>query len=346
LPIVAATNAFGMGIDRPDVRAVVHAQPPSSIESYYQEVGRAGRDGAAATGLLMLAPGDVPLRRRLCELGSDGGPAATDQAERSWALFRELLRYVDASTCRHDFILRYFGDEAESLGGCGRCDVCRDIDRVMKDDPDRVSKETITIRQALAGVARARGRGGMQAVADMLRGKSSDRVVRFGFDGLSTFGLLSPQNHDDVMRLLRALIGAGFVDLTPGDFPTPVLTALGARAMRSEEGLRMRIPRPLTTKTENRVKPSRRARAGRKAETEPVAADATLFEALRVHRATVAGEAGVPAYVVAHDNTLIEIAARRPTTQKGLEGIRGMGPVKIARYGEGFLGIVRRLADS
>jgi ATP-dependent DNA helicase RecQ len=345
LPIVVATNAFGMGIDRPDVRTVVHAQPPSSIESYYQEVGRAGRDGAPASGLLMLAPGDVPLRRRLCELGSDGGPAAADQAERSWALFRELLRYVDASTCRHDFILRYFGDEAESLGGCGRCDVCRDIDRVMRDDPDRVAKETITIRQALAGVARARGRGGMQAVADMLRGKSSERVVRFEFDGLSTFGLLASQGHDDVMRLLRALIGAGFVDLTPGDFPTPILTALGARAMRSEEGLRLRIPRPLAVKTE-RAKSKRRARSGPKSETEPIAADSTLFEALRVHRATLASEAGVPAYVVAHDNTLVEIAARRPTNPKELEGIRGMGPVKIARYGEGFLGVVRRLRET
>ena len=133
--IVAATNAFGMGIDRDDVRAVVHAQPPSSIEAYYQEVGRGGRDGAPAVGLLMLAPGDIPLRRRLCELGGDGSAASNEQVLRAWALFRELLRYVDAATCRHDFILRYFGDEAESLGGCGRCDVCRANARSVRDDP-------------------------------------------------------------------------------------------------------------------------------------------------------------------------------------------------------------------
>jgi ATP-dependent DNA helicase RecQ len=289
----------------------------------------------------MLAPGDIPLRRRLCELGSDGGPAPADQAERSWALFRELLRYVDASTCRHDFILRYFGDEAESLGGCGRCDVCRDIDRALEGDPETLAKETTIIRQALAGVARARGRGGMQAIAEMLCGKSSDRVVRFGFDGLSTFGLLHQHKHDDVMRLLRALIAAGFVDITPGDYPIPVLTALGASAMRAEIPLRMRVPR-LRAARENERKPRRRGEPT----TEPPPANGALFEALRVHRANVAAEASIPAYVVAHDATLAEIAARRPTTTDELGDIRGMGPVKVARYGEGLLGVVRRFTDS
>jgi ATP-dependent DNA helicase RecQ len=341
LPVVVATNAFGMGIDRPDVRAVVHAQPPASIEAYYQEVGRAGRDGAPATGLLMLAPGDIPLRRRLCELGSDGGPAPQDQAERSWALFRELLRYVDASTCRHDFILRYFGDEAESLGGCGRCDVCRDIDRVLEDDPAMFEKESVVIRQALAGVARARGRGGMQAVAEMLRGKASERVVRFGFDGLSTFGLLADRGQDDVMRLLRALLAAGLVDLTPGEYPIPILTALGGRVMRAEEPLRMRVPRAHSPHRDPAARGRKRA-PRRDATAEPTGTDGGLFEALRVHRATIAADAGIPAYVIAHDATLAEIAARRPASPEELGEIRGMGPVKIARYGEGFLGVVRR----
>jgi ATP-dependent DNA helicase RecQ len=158
LSVVVATNAFGMGIDRPDVRAVIHAQPPASIEGYYQEVGRAGRDGAAAFGLLMLAPGDVTLRRRLCELGSDGGPAPAEQVQRAWSLFRSLLRYVDAATCRHDFILRYFGDEAESLGGCGRCDVCRDLASALQDEPAVLAEESKVMRQALAAVARAGAR--------------------------------------------------------------------------------------------------------------------------------------------------------------------------------------------
>jgi ATP-dependent DNA helicase RecQ len=354
LSVVVATNAFGMGIDRPDVRAVIHAQPPASIEGYYQEVGRAGRDGAAASGLLMLAPGDVTLRRRLCELGSDGGPAPAEQVDRAWSLFRSLLRYVDAATCRHDFILRYFGDEAESLGGCGRCDVCRDLKSALEEDPAVLADESKLLRQALAAVARARGRGGIQAIAEMLRGKSTDRVVRFGFDGLSTYGLMPQRSQDDVMRLLRAALASGWIDLSSGDFPTPVLTAAGAKVMRAEEPVRIRLPRPPRAALEEGVGVVRRRSAkGRSlpsgdAEQRASAIstlDSSLFEALRVHRATIASESGVAPFIVAHDRTLAAIAARRPASRQELEEVPGMGPAKIARYGDGFLAIVRRASS-
>jgi ATP-dependent DNA helicase RecQ len=344
LPVVVATNAFGMGIDRPDVRAVVHAQPPASIESYYQEVGRAGRDGAPAVGLLMLAPGDVPLRRRLCELGGDGSAAAQSQVARAWSLFRELLRYVDAATCRHDFILRYFGDEAESLGGCGRCDVCRTIEQAERDDPEALARDALVVRKALSAVARAKGRGGMQAVAEMLRGQSTDRVVRFGFDGLSTYGLLASETQDGVMRILRALLAAGFIDLTAGEYPMPILTAAGARVMRAEETVRIRLPRAPVRKVERTAKGRKRSRDGEAATPSP--SDGALYEALRVHRMNIASEAGIAPFIVAHDRTLAELAANKPSSMDELARVAGMGPVKIARYGEGFLAVIRRAKHS
>jgi ATP-dependent DNA helicase RecQ len=352
LSVVVATNAFGMGIDRPDVRAVVHAQPPASIEGYYQEVGRAGRDGAAAFGLLMLAPGDVTLRRRLCELGVDGGAAPAEQVNRAWALFRSLLRYVDAATCRHDFILRYFGDEAESLGGCGRCDVCRDVENAMAENPSVLEQESTLVRQALAAVARARGRGGIQAIAEMLRGKGTDRVVRFGFDGLSTYGLMRELTQDDVMRILRAALAAGWIDLSGGEFPIPILTAAGAKVMRAEEPVRIRLPRASRATRDatasgasgarrRRAKPISTGEAEQRAQAIS-GLDGALFEALRVHRATLASESKVAPFIIAHDRTLAAIAAQKPKNAAELEQVPGMGPTKIARYGDGFLAVVRR----
>ena len=122
--IVSATCAFGMGIDRSDVRAVIHIAPPGSIEAYYQEVGRAGRDGEDAFGLLMVSPKDMAVRRRLLERETDGRTPEPALIEHRWSQFLELIRWSEGGSCRHDAILRYFGDEAESLDGCGRCDVC------------------------------------------------------------------------------------------------------------------------------------------------------------------------------------------------------------------------------
>ena len=342
LGIVVATNAFGMGIDRGDVRLVVHAQPPPSIEAYYQEVGRAGRDGEKARGLMLVSASDIALRRRMCELGPDSGPAEPEQAARAWAAFRDLLRFVDARSCRHDFVLRYFSDEAESSEGCGRCDICRDLAISIREEPETLAHEALVIRKALAGVARARRRAGMQAIAEMLRGERSARVVKVGFDALSTFGLLSAHDEDEVMGILRALLGAGLIDLTPGDYPMPYLTEAGGKVMRGEEPVRVRLPRKLRSSSSRGS--GRRASRKRQKATEVASAppDAALLEALRVFRAAAASEAGVPAYVVAHDRTLADIAARRPTSLDELSSVHGMGPVKIARYGARLVEVVRR----
>jgi ATP-dependent DNA helicase RecQ len=348
LDLVVATNAFGMGIDRPDIRAVLHVQPPSSIEAYYQEVGRAGRDGADAWGLLLCSGADIGLRRRLVTTGADGSPAPPELAARAWALFRELLRYLDARTCRHDFILRYFGDERELLGGCGHCDICVTVDEQDTRDgepEDAVGQRTSKlVRMALSGVARARQRAGMVAIADMLRGVDGERTRRFGFNGLSTFGLLDGQSHGWVMALLRGLLAAGWIDLTPTEHPVPILTQAGADVMRAAAPVRFALP------PEPDVKRARGAAAPTARRTSPDAelpnkldeAVRASFERLRAHRARVARERGVPAYVVAHDRTLVEMATRAPRSHAELLEVRGMGPARVEQYGDGFLEVLRK----
>jgi ATP-dependent DNA helicase RecQ len=380
--VVVATNAFGMGIDRPDVRLVVHAQPPSSIEAYYQEVGRAGRDGAPARGLLLFAPADIALRRRLCQLGEGGAEASAEDAARAWRLFRELLRYIDAATCRHDFILRYFGDEAESLGGCGHCDVCLEVDALEASDPAALARDNDLVRRALAGVARVKGGAGMQAVASMLVGESNERVRRMGLDRLSTFGVLERKSHAEAMSILRVLLANAWIDLTTGEFPVPLITPAGWRVMRGEVPSRVRLPPPVTRrKPPRRAAPAARAHDARprsaaepspgprgredaassgpdaplasaRAQAAPGAApdapleerDIPLFEALRAHRAALAKEKSLPAYVIAHDRTLREIALIRPASLEDLALARGMGQAKISSYGEGILRVVREFS--
>jgi ATP-dependent DNA helicase RecQ len=334
LPVVAATNAFGMGIDRADVRVVVHAQPPASLEAYYQEVGRAGRDGNDAHGLLLCSSSDVQLRRRLCESSVDG-PASPEAAARAWGLFRELLRYLDARTCRHDFILRYFGDEREVLGGCGHCDVCEALDE--EGELEEIGEDVaVEVRKALAGVARAKQRAGMVAIADMLRGDRTARVEKFGFDQLTTFGILSHRSQAWIVALLRALLAAGWIDLTPTEHPVPYVTEPGWKVMKGDGAIRIRLPSEPKPKRE---RGERRSKASGKTVTS---SDPGLFEALRIHRAEVAKERRVPAYVVAPDATLHAIADRKPITEQSLLTVPGMGPYRVETYGDGLLDVVRR----
>ena len=184
--IMVATNAFGMGIDRPDVRAVVHLAPPGSIEAYYQEVGRAGRDGALACGLLLVSPNDMPLRRRLLERRRAAREAVLAH---KWGLFLELMRWVEGGSCRHDAILRYFGDEAETLDGCGRCDVC---EALHGEDPN-AEDVTLVVRKALSAVARVHRQFGLQA-----RGEAAARR------GRPAAGARRPRPHADLRRAARA----------------------------------------------------------------------------------------------------------------------------------------------
>lgn len=348
IDVVVATNAFGMGIDRADIRAVIHVQPPSSIEAYYQEVGRAGRDGAEALGLLLCTGQDIGLRRRIVTTNADGTPIDSTLAARAWALFRDLLRYIDARTCRHDFVLRYFGDEHELLGGCGHCDVCLNLDWFGPEGSEsadaagneREREETkIVVQKALSAVARAQRRGGLQAIAEMLHGTTSAKTEKFGFTKLSTFGLLRDRSHEWCVALLRALLTAGWIDLTPTDHPVPYLTKQGAQVMRGELPARIVLPPEHVGAgpTSSRRRKSAPASGG-KAALPPLTSDQqAIFDRLKSVRAEIAQEASMPAYVIAHDRTLHDMVIKNPRSREAMLTVHGMGPARVDHYGDRFL---------
>jgi ATP-dependent DNA helicase RecQ len=366
LDVVVATNAFGMGIDRPDVRAVVHLAPPGSIEAYYQEVGRAGRDGAPAVGLLLAAARDLPLRRRLLELGGADG-AAPDPAvvEHKWGLFLELLRWVEGGSCRHDAILRYFGDEAETLGGCGRCDVCLDLAGAAREQD--AEETTLVVRKALSGVARVERRFGLQLAVKLLHGDPEPRLERSGLAGTPTFGTLSDRPAPWLTRLLRRCVTAGWVTFSGGDRPVVLLTEAGRAVMRGERPARLVLPPAGAGEQARGARGARRAaaiagtagmaaarsgtrsRAGADPATAaaPLDGDAeALFQRLRQHRLAVARAESVPPYVVASDRTLREVALLRPRTLDELQLAHGIGREKAARYGADLLRIVAEEAPA
>jgi ATP-dependent DNA helicase RecQ len=340
LEVIVATNAFGMGIDRPDVRAVVHLGPPGSLEAYYQEVGRAGRDGARALGLLLYTAADFPLRRRLIEMGDGESAPAPEVVEHKWSLFLELMRWADSGSCRHDAILRYFGDEAETLHGCGICDVCtRTADADEEGDPEAAS---LLVRKALSGVARVSGRFGAGAAVALLRGEPDPRLARRGLEQVSTFGVLREESAPWLMRLLQRLVTAGWVGFEGGERPVVVLTESGARVMRGEQPARIALPSRAA-----RVRGAKPA-AGRAA-AAPAELDAegsALFEALRGWRLETARAAGVPPYVVAHDRTLRDVAALRPRDREALLRCHGIGAERAQRFGAGMLAVVASRADA
>ncbi len=334
LEVVVATNAFGMGIDRADVRAIGHLAPPGSMESYYQEVGRAGRDGEDAYCLLLIGPGDMALRRKLIDSDGDG-----EAAQHKWNLFLELMRWSEGGSCRHDAILRYFGDDDEVLSGCGRCDVCRRlVVEAEQSDPEEVST---LVRKALCAVARLHGIFGIQAVAKLVRGVQDKRLVRAGFKETRSWGVLSEYPERWVLQLLRRLVTAGWVDFHGGDRPVVVLTEAGNDVIHERRPARLLLP------------PLREAAlpAGTRFKSSPRRIDATadldasalnLFEELRRHRMELARSEHVPPYVIASDRTLRDIALLRPDTPDELKMAHGIGPAKAEKYGDGFLQIVRQ----
>jgi ATP-dependent DNA helicase RecQ len=334
--VVVATNAFGMGIDRHDVRCIAHLAPPGSVEAYYQEAGRAGRDGSDAVCAMLLSPGDMPLRRFLIESDTDGRAPDENVVRHKWNLFLELMRWAEGGSCRHDAILRYFGDEEETLSGCGRCDVCTNMD----DGHGEPEEASTIVRKALCGVARVHGRFGIQVAAKLLNGADDERLEWSGLKATATFGTLSDHSEDWVLKLLRRCVTAGWVDFHGGQRPVVVVTEEGQDVIHERRPARLLLPPERTTSVPTSSRSTRQS-AGRDDGTVLDEKGTRVFEALRAWRLETARKEHVPPYVVASDRTLRELAVIRPACEADLTMAHGIGPAKADKYGKAILGVVK-----
>ncbi len=321
--VVVATVAFGMGIDKPDVRFVAHVDLPRSLEAYYQETGRAGRDGLAATAWMIHGPGDVPQLRRFI----DDSEAPEEQRRIEHGRLDSLLGFTEAPGCRRQVLLRHFGEALAEP--CGNCDLCL--------EPDRRVDLTEPARKALSAVYRTGQRFGSAHLIDVLLGGDTARIRQLGHDQLSVHGIGAELDRGQWRSLFRQLIALGYLvsdseakgGLRFGE------AALVKPLLRGEASLALRLAPP--------AKERRSTGAGRAARptAEALAPEAAgLMEALRAWRLEQARSQAVPPYVVFHDRTLLEIAERRPRDLDELATVGGVGAAKLERYGVAVLAVV------
>jgi ATP-dependent DNA helicase RecQ len=323
--IMVATIAFGMGIDKPDVRFIAHLDLPRSVEGYYQETGRAGRDGLPATAWMAYGLQDVVLLRKLID-ASEGDEA---HRRRLGSHLDAMLALCETIECRREQMLGYFGEKA---GACGNCDTCL--------TPPQAWDGTTAAQQVLSAVWRLKRernqKFGAGQVIDILLGKNTPKVAQFGHDSLSVFGVGKELSDTQWRAVVRQLLAQGLLAVE-GDYGTLLLTKASNEVLYQGRQVRLR---------HDPARPARLPRpraATPRGETAPAAlppADAAVFEQLRAWRAAAAKEGGVPAYVVFHDATLRQIAALAPTTLAELAAVSGVGETKLARYGQQILDLL------
>ncbi len=319
--IMVATIAFGMGIDKPNVRFVAHLDLPKSMEGYYQETGRAGRDGLPANAWMTYGLGDVVSMRQMLM----SGDAPEERKRVELQKLDALLGFCESTTCRHQTLLRYFGEEHP--GQCAQCDNCL--------EPVDTWDATQAAQMALSCAYRTGQRFGVGHLIDVLLGKTTDKVEQFRHQQLTTFGIGKELIQAQWSSVYRQLVAAGLLTVDMEAYGGLRLTEQARPVLRGEQEVWLRRDAPPTPR-----KPSKVERSARTRETFAGANENPLWLALKAKRMELAREQGVPPYVIFHDSTLLEILNQRPVTLTELGKISGVGQAKLLRYGEAFLQVV------
>ena len=316
--IMVATIAFGMGIDKPDVRFVAHLSIPKNIEAYYQETGRAGRDGLPSNALMVYGMSDAAMQRNFIE----GSEAPVQQKRIEHQKLNALLVLCEAASCRRQIILEYFGD---SSGPCHNCDTCL--------APPETFDGTIAAQKALSAVYRTEQRFGVNYLIDVLLGKNDERMQRFGHDRLGVFGVGTEFSKSEWQSIFRQLVAANLLAVDIAEHGGLKFTAQGHAFLKAKQTLRLRKAQAVKAKKQ-KVAPT--------ITMVPIAEDfdPRLFAALKTLRMEIAKAQNVPPYVIFHDKTLREMAMTKPASREAFGRISGVGERKMARYSEPFLQVI------